>query len=68
VAAVGAIVSHTATGIDWRLQVHTVIRNVTNKVSLQAGHNWIAVCGFVLSKAVNFRIMNMTTVGNLRLA
>ena len=49
---VGAVVSDTAARFDWWLQVHTVVTNVTSKVSLQAWHNWTAVCCFALSKVV----------------
>ena len=52
VPVVGAVVSDTAARFDWWLQVHTVVTNVTSKVSLQAWHNWTAVCCFALSKVV----------------
>jgi len=36
VAVLGAVVSDTTAGFDLWLQVHTVITNVTEEVSLQA--------------------------------
>jgi len=49
VAVLGAIVSHTAAGLDWWLQVHPVATCVSKKVSLQARHHWTAASGFIIS-------------------